>query len=112
MEGFDGAKEKLPLDLERALQIEGKEERERDKFAVRRWERVQEFPRLCYALSDVVVYVETVPLARDLTTQLMKFAEKMRQGMGFVWPPDLVIVSNKVPYEEALEDYRLRTERW
>lgn len=112
IEGFDGAKEKLPLDIERILQSEGRDAQERDKFALRRWERVQEFPRLCYALSDVVVYVETVPLARDLTTQLSKFAEKMKQGMGFVWPPDLIIVSNKVPYEEAQEDYRLRTQRW
>jgi hypothetical protein len=56
--------------------------------------------------------VENVPLARDLTTQLIKFTEKMRQGMGFVWPPDLIIVSNKVSFEEALEDYTKRTERW
>ena len=72
--------EKLPLDLDKSLQNAGKELQERDKFAWRRWERVQEFPRLCYALSDVIVYVETVPLARDLTSQLIKFAEKMRQG--------------------------------
>ncbi len=57
IEGFGGAKEKLPKDLQGG-----------DDFAQKRWDRVQEFPRLCYALSDVIVYVETAPIARDLTT--------------------------------------------
>jgi hypothetical protein len=59
VEGFDGAKEKLPLDLDKNLQCSGKDLTERDKFAIRRWERVQEFPRLCYALSDVIMYLIT-----------------------------------------------------
>jgi hypothetical protein len=57
VEGFDGAKEKLPLDLDKSLQSDGKDLQERDTFAARRWERVQEFPRLCYALSDVIMYL-------------------------------------------------------
>lgn len=56
VEGFDGAQKKLPLDLEIQLQSKEIELQERDKFAERRWERVQEFPRLCYVLSDVIMY--------------------------------------------------------
>jgi hypothetical protein len=38
-----------------------------ERWARDRWQVVQEMPRLCYAISNVIVYVDTASLSRDFS---------------------------------------------
>ena len=76
----------------------------------------EEFPRLMYLLSDVVVFLETVEMTRiqDYLAKFQKFIDATQKGIFSADTPSLLIIQNKVDpaavnnrlsVSEATEDF-------
>jgi hypothetical protein len=71
-------------------------------------------PRLCYILSDVVVYVNTVPAKREseYLERVQEFVQRSQAGVASAEAPSLILVRNVCPRRakpfgvaEATEDF-------
>jgi hypothetical protein len=99
-----------------------------EEFAKQRWGNVQELPRLCYAISDVIVYVDTVALSRDISgtnewrgecsllilllDTFKDFCFQTQKRMGNAWLPELIIVFNMADYSLANTSTEVLTTLW
>jgi len=107
VEGLDGTRHVLPKDVKHSMTRENAERLARD-----RWQLVQELPRLCYAISNVIVYVDTASLSRDFSEKFGNFCFQTQKRMGNSWPVDMIIVFNMADHSLAKTSTEELTEIW
>ncbi len=71
-------------------------------------------PRLCYIMSDVIVYVNTVPAKREsmYLDRVLEFVEKSQTGVSSAELPSLILVYNQCPKRQKPFDIAEATDHF